>query len=215
MKYRQVISLITAAVSAPLYATSVDLDFSNHIESTNLSTWAGPSYDGTVIHFLNVGTHNGKTIDAKVSSEVFGDATFLFHTPDYKEGPDQPDGDIGFLLSNEFCWAQRVLSIRSNFMMELTGYLARFQNLIPFPEFDMIGYDIDGEPVQSEQVRVFKSEGFYSYQTGSAGARLTAEESEDGDSVLFSGPGTNYSETDTSGAVKFTFKNTSIVTLTI
>lgn len=77
----------------------------------------------------------------------------------------------------------------------------------------MIGYDIDGEPVQSEQVRVYKNEGFFSYQTGSAGASLTAEESPDGLSVLFTGPGTNYNETDTSGAVKFTYKNTSIVTL--
>ncbi|PMO46317.1 LruC domain-containing protein [Vibrio splendidus] len=212
MKYRQVISLITAAVSAPLYATSVDLDFSNHIESTNLSTWAGPSYDGTVIHFLNVGTHNGKTIDAKVSSEVFGDATFLFHTPDYKEGPDQPDGDIGFLYQTNSAGAAGLI-YTFEFYDGTDGLSGTFSEPYTVPEFDMIGYDIDGEPVQSEQVRVFKSEGFYSYQTGSAGASLTAEESEDGDSVLFSGPGTNYSETDTSGAVKFTFKNTSIVTL--
>lgn len=212
MKNRQVISLITAAVSAPLYATSVDLDFSNHIESTNLSTWAGPSYDGTVIHFLNVGTHNGKTIDAKVSSEVFGDATFLFHTPDYKEGPDQPDGDIGFLYQTNSAGAAGLI-YTFEFYDGTDGLSGTFSEPYTVPEFDMIGYDIDGEPVQSEQVRVFKSEGFYSYQTGSAGASLTAEESEDGDSVLFSGPGTNYSETDTSGAVKFTFKNTSIVTL--
>ncbi|UOE82540.1 LruC domain-containing protein [Vibrio splendidus] len=212
MKYRQVISLITAAVSAPLYATSVDLDFSNHIESTNMSTWAGPSYDGTVIHFLNVGTHNGKTIDAKVSSEVFGDATFLFHTPDYKEGPDQPDGDIGFLYQTNSAGAAGLI-YTFEFYDGTDGLSGTFSEPYTVPEFDMIGYDIDGEPVQSEQVRVFKSEGFYSYQTGSAGASLTAEESEDGDSVLFSGPGTNYSETDTSGAVKFTFKNTSIVTL--
>ncbi|MDP2490654.1 LruC domain-containing protein [Vibrio splendidus] len=212
MKYRQVISLITAAVSAPLYATSVDLDFSNHIESTNLSTWAGPSYDGIVIHFLNVGTHNGKTIDAKVSSEVFGDATFLFHTPDYKEGPDQPDGDIGFLYQTNSAGAAGLI-YTFEFYDGTDGLSGTFSEPYTVPEFDMIGYDIDGEPVQSEQVRVFKSEGFYSYQTGSAGASLTAEESEDGDSVLFSGPGTNYSETDTSGAVKFTFKNTSIVTL--
>lgn len=212
MKYRQVISLITAAVSAPLYATSVDLDFSNHIESTNLSTWAGPSYDGTVIHFLNVGTHNGKTIDAKVTSEVFGDATFLFHTPDYKEGPDQPDGDIGFLYQTNSAGAAGLI-YTFEFYDGTDGLSGTFSEPYTVPEFDMIGYDIDGEPVQSEQVRVFKSEGFYSYQTGSAGASLTAEESEDGDSVLFSGPGTNYSETDTSGAVKFTFKNTSIVTL--
>tara|TARA_B100001059_G_scaffold122091_1_gene122089 strand:- start:329 stop:2437 length:2109 start_codon:yes stop_codon:yes gene_type:complete len=212
MKYRQVISLITASASFPLYATSVDLDFSEHIEPTNLSTWAGPSYDGTVIHFLNVGTHNGKTIDAKVSSEVFGDATFLFHTPDYKEGPDQPDGDIGFLYQTNSAGSAGLI-YTFEFYDGTDGLSGTFSEPYTVPEFDMIGYDIDGEPVQSEQVRVFKSEGFFSYQTGSAGSSLTAEESADGDSVLFSGPGTNFAETDTSGAVKFTFKNTSIVTL--
>ncbi|MFA0232110.1 LruC domain-containing protein, partial [Vibrio sp. 10N.261.45.A7] len=98
MKYKQVIYLLTAAVSVPTYATSVDLDFSNHIESTNGSSgWAGSTYDGAVMHFLNVGTHDGKIIDAKVSSSVFGDATFVFHAPNYKEGSTQPSGDIGFL----------------------------------------------------------------------------------------------------------------------
>nr|WP_235690482.1 hypothetical protein [Aliivibrio fischeri] len=77
----------------------------------------------------------------------------------------------------------------------------------------MIGYDIDGEPVQSEQVRVYKNEGFFSYQTGSAGASLTAEESPDGLSVYSQVLAQTINETDTSGAVKFTYKNTSIVTL--
>ncbi len=80
------------------------------------------------------------------------------------------------------------------------------------PEFEFIGYDIDGESVQSEQLRVFKSEGFYSYQTGTAAASLTAVEEADG-SVLFTGPGTNFDEANTSGAVKLVYKNSSTVTL--
>ncbi len=100
-----------------------------------------------------------------------------------------------------------------NFFDGTDGLSGTFSIPYTIPEFEMIGYDIDGEPVQSEQVRVYKNEGFFSYQTGSAGASLTAEESPDGLSVLFTGPGTNYNETDTSGAVKFTYKNTSIVTL--
>ncbi|MCW1890552.1 hypothetical protein OK016_20485 [Vibrio chagasii] len=47
--------------------------------------------------FPKCGTHDGKTIDAKVSSSVFGDATFVFHAPNYKVGATQPSGDIGFL----------------------------------------------------------------------------------------------------------------------
>ncbi|MEZ9701435.1 LruC domain-containing protein [Vibrio sp. 10N.261.46.E12] len=213
MKYKQVIYLLTAAVSVPTYATSVDLDFSNHIESTNGSSgWAGSTYDGAVMHFLNVGTHDGKIIDAKVSSSVFGDATFVFHAPNYKEGSTQPSGDIGFLYQTNSAGSAGLI-YTFEFYDGTDSLSGTFSEPYTLPEFDMIGYDIDGEPVQSEQVRVFKSEGFYSYQLGGASASLTAEESADGTSVLFTGPGTNYSETDTSGAVKFTYKNTSIVTL--
>ena len=213
MKYKQVISLITVAVSVPVYAATVDLDFSNHVESTNGSSgWAGPTYDGPDMHFLNVGTHDGKVIDAKVSSSVFGDASFVFHAPNYKVGAIQPSGDIGFLYQTNSAGAAGLI-YTFEFFDGTDGLSGTFSEPYTIPEFDMIGYDIDGEPVQSEQVRVFKSEGFYSYQLGSASASLTAEESADGTSVLFTGPGTNYSETDTSGAVKFTYKNTSIVTL--
>ncbi|MFA0627693.1 LruC domain-containing protein [Vibrio sp. 10N.222.49.A3] len=213
MKYKQVIYLMTAVASAPVYATTVDLDFSNHVEATNgSSSWAGPTYDGSSMHFLNVGTHDGKTIDAKVSSSVFGDATFLFHAPNYKVGATQPSGDIGFLYQTNSAGSAG-LTYTFEFYDGTDGLSGTFSVPYTLPEFDMIGYDIDGEPVQSEQVRVFKSEGFYSYQLGSASASLTAEESADGTSVLFTGSGTNYSETDTSGAVKFTYKNTSIVTL--
>ncbi|MFA0548407.1 LruC domain-containing protein [Vibrio splendidus] len=213
MKYKQIIYLVTAAISVPLYATTVDLDFSNHVEVTNgSSSWAGPTYDGASMHFLNVGTHDGKIIDAKVSSSVFGDATFLFHAPNYKVGATQPSGDIGFLYQTNSAGSAGLI-YTFEFYDGTDGLSGTFSVPYTLPEFDMIGYDIDGEPSQSEQVRVFKSEGFFSYQLGSASASLTAEESADGTSVLFTGPGTNYSETDTSGAVKFTYKNTSIVTL--
>lgn len=205
--------MVLASASSQLYATSVDLDFSNHLETTNLSTYFGPSYDGPVIHFLNVGTHNGKIIDAKVSSQTFGDVTFLYHTPNYKSlGTSEPNGDIGFLYQANSPGAAGLI-YTFEFYDGTDGLSGTFSVPYSVPEFDMIGYDIDGEPVQSEQVRVFKNEGFYSYQTSSGAASLTAEESADNLSVLFSGPGVNYSETDTSGAVKFTFKNTSIVTL--
>lgn len=214
MKYKQLLALVALTMTTvPVYATSVDLDFSNHIEATNLSNSFGPSYDGPVMHFLNVGTHDGKIIDAKISSRIIGDATFRYHTPNYKDnGAGQPSGDIGFLYQTNSPGPAGLI-YTFEFYDGTDGLSGTFSIPYTVPEFDMIGYDIDGEPVQSEQVRVFKNEGFYSYQTGSAGASLTAEESSDGLSVLFTGPGTNYSETDTSGAVKFTYKNTSIVTL--
>lgn len=45
MKYKQLLALVALTMTtAPVYATSVDLDFSNHIEATNLSNSFGPSY---------------------------------------------------------------------------------------------------------------------------------------------------------------------------
>ncbi|MEC4728104.1 LruC domain-containing protein [Shewanella sp. D64] len=214
MKYRYQLMSLTflSVVSIPIAAESVDLDFSNQMETTNVSTGFGPSYDGPIMRFLNVGTHNGKTIDAKVSSSIFGEANFLYHTPNYKEGAGEPQGDIGFLYETTAPGAAGLI-YTFEFFDGTDGLSATFSVPYTIPEFDMIGYDIDGESVQSEQVRVFKSEGFFSYQTGTAAASLTAEESADGLSVLFSGPGTNFSETNTSGAVKFTYKNTSAITL--
>ncbi len=73
------------------------------------------------------------------------------------------------------------------YLWVLDGTDGLFSCPYTIPEFEMIGCDIDGEPVQSEQVRVFKSEGFYSYQLGECSWGLTAEESADGNSVLFTG----------------------------
>jgi len=206
---------LLSLASANIYASGVvDLDFSNHLEATNSSvSWAGPVFTGPDMHFIGVGTHNGKTIDAKVTSSVFGDATFLWHAPNYNQlSGSQPLGDIGFLYQTNSPGSAGLTYV-FEFFDGTDGLSGTFSIPYIIPEFEFIGYDIDGEPVQSEQVRVFKSEGFYSYQLGSGAASLTAQESPDGQSVLFTGPGTNFSETDTSGAVKFTYKNTSTVTL--
>ncbi len=84
-KYNITLACLLGVVSPNVMSETVDLDFSNHQEATDgTNAQLGPSYSGADMHFINVGTHDGKTIDAKVSSNTFGDATFLFHTPNYK-----------------------------------------------------------------------------------------------------------------------------------
>lgn len=212
-KYNITLACLLGVISPNVMSETVDLDFSNHQEATDgTDAQLGPSYSGADMHFINVGTHDGKTIDAKVSSNTFGDATFLFHNPNYKQTTSsEPNGDIGFLYTvNSAGSAGLVYKFE---FFDGTGALSgTFSVPYVIPEFEFIGYDIDGESVQSEQLRVFKSEGFYSYQTGTASASLTAVEEADG-SVLFTGPGTNFDEANTSGAVKLVYKNSSTVTL--
>lgn len=71
-------------------------------------------------------------------------------------------------------------------------------------------YDVDGEPNQSEAVRIAKNSGLVGYQLGNTAQRLTA--SEDANSYLFTGPGTNFPEQDASGAAIFYFENTNSFT---
>jgi len=83
-------------------------------------------------------------------------------------------------------------------------------------ELNIIAYDVDGEldnigNQQSEELRVFKSDGLMSYITGTNAASLTATDM--GATILFEGPGTNFAETDTSGAVLLTYANTDSFTL--
>lgn len=205
-------SLLSAGLLSGLaHATAVDLDFSNIVEQLD-STAYGGSYSGLDMHFLNVGTHNGRTIDAKMTAEVFGPAEFVYHVPNYLSGPGEPDGDVGFLYRTTG-FGPAGLKYRVDFFDGTGGLSSTFQVPYIIHEFEIIAYDIDGEPQQSEEVRVFKSDGFYSYQTSNNPASLSATESPDGLSYLFTGPGQNYSETDTSGAVKFVYKNSSGFTL--
>ena len=212
-KFNITLACLLGIVSPNVMSEIVDLDFSNHQETTDgTDSQLGSSYSGADMHFINVGTHDGKTIDAKVTSNTFGDATFLFHTPNYKQTTSsEPNGDIGFVYQTESAGAAGLV-YKFEFYDGTDALSGTFSVPYIIPEFEFIGYDIDGEPRQSEQLRVFKSEGFFSYQTGSSAASLTVVEEADG-SVLFTGPGTNYDEANTSGAVKLVYKNSSTVTL--
>ncbi len=78
-KYNITLACLLGVISPNVMSETVDLDFSNHQEATDgTDGQLGPSYSGADMHFINVGTHDGKTIDAKVSSNTFGDATFYF-----------------------------------------------------------------------------------------------------------------------------------------
>ena len=102
-KVKWPISVLLVILSVQVSATVIDLDFSNqdNIVSSAQGTdsvWGlGPTYSENVIYFKNVATHEGVTVDAKISTSVFGTYTWGLHFPNYKQNTaTEPNGDIGF-----------------------------------------------------------------------------------------------------------------------
>ena len=106
MWFKNILKIITGFCFIFIYqvnATVIDLDFSNQ-DSINTSAqgvdsiWGlGPTYSENVIYFKNVATHEGVTIDAKISTTVFGSYTWDAHFPNYKQNTTtEPNGDVGF-----------------------------------------------------------------------------------------------------------------------
>ena len=216
----------TMLVTTSAYAVPIDLDFSNPYNVTfDTNIYWDTSHAATtdaVVHYTNVGMSGGNTIDARVTATVFGDYVSDWQAPNYSNtSASEPNGDHGFLY-------RRDSSLPGNqeanggliFLFELfdgTGALSNtFTNSITADKLSIIAYDVDGEldnigNQQSEDLRVFKSDGLMSYITGTSAASLTATDM--GTSILFNGPGTNFSETDTSGAVLLNYANTDSFTL--
>lgn len=206
----------TVLVATSAYAVPIDLDFSNPYNVTfDTNIYWDPSHAATtdsVVHYSNVGMSGGNTIDARVTANVFGGYVPDFQAPNYSNtSPSEPNGDHGFLYRRDSTIPiGQEVSGGLRFVFELfdgTGALANtFTNPIIANELNIIAYDVDGEAQQSENLRVFKSDGLMSYTTGTNPASLVANDM--GASILFHGPGTNFAETDTTGAVLLNYANT-------
>lgn len=211
----------TMLITTSAYAVPVDLDFSNPYNVTfDTNIYWNPSHLATtdeVVHYTDVGMTGGNTIDARITATVFGGYVPDWQAPNYANtSASQPNGDHGFLYRRDSSIPiGQEVSGGLTFVFELfdgTGGLSNtFTNPIIADKLNIIAYDVDGEPQQTENLRVFKADGLMSYITGSNAASLSANDM--GSSILFSGPGTNFSETDTTGAVLLNFANTDSFTL--
>ncbi|KXO08029.1 hypothetical protein AKG98_2080 [Moritella sp. JT01] len=211
----------TMLVTTSAYAVPIDLDFSNPYNvtfDTNIywDTSHAATTDG-VVRYTNVGMSGGSTIDARVTATVFGGYVPDWQAPNYANTSGaEPNGDHGFLYRRDSSIPiGQAVTGGLEFVFELfdgTGALSNtFTNPITADELNIIAYDVDGEPQQTENLRVFKADGLMSYITGTNPASLVATDM--GASILFEGPGTNFSETDTTGAVLLNFANTDSFTL--
>jgi hypothetical protein len=206
--------LLSITLCSTSFATIINLDFSNQVETNNTSDpyGLGPGYTGNTMTFLNVASYEGTTVDARVTATAFGVYEFAHHLPNYNQTTAaEPNGDIGFILN-----ATEYGTGGLTYIFELfdgTGSDSGSFN-IPFiaEQLAIMVYDVDGEASQSETFRAFLTDGLLSYQTGTNAASLVASTDVYGN-VLFVGPGQNFSEQDTTGAAILRYTNTSQFTL--
>jgi hypothetical protein len=211
--FKPIVFVITV-LSIQCNASLINLDFSNQIEVNNATSafGLGPAHTGNTMHYINVGTDDGITADARVTATPFGIYSFDYHIPNYNQTSGaEPNGDIGFIMTSNSVGTGGL-----TYLFELFDGTGANSNTFTTPlEAELLSimiYDVDGESSQSETFRAYFSDGFYSYQTGTDPSSLVA--TLDGpDEMVFTGPGTNYSEQSTTGAAILNFRNTSSFTL--
>jgi uncharacterized repeat protein (TIGR01451 family) len=220
------VACLLAATMAPRLgrAEPVPLHFNAFTPDTNISNMAGalgPGYTGGLtMDFLAVATYEGTTVDARVTAVVqpgtefaTGDTnrTARGFIPNYKATTrDQPNGDLGVLYAaGEGDTAGVALTI--SFFDGTNDRRGTFREACVVPDLQLLVYDVDGEPTQTEWFDAFSADGLYSYATGSATTSVAATPNAAG--VHFLGPGKDCRETDTSGAVALRYRNCSHITL--
>ena len=236
-------SLTPAAKCAALIATAASICAVTAVNAATLSfdTLVG-SADGTTVignssvvtsktaRFTNVATDDGRTVDARITATVkdgtdfgdvgtagnFGDAGFI---PDYQPGGDTNAADLGFLFyGNGINSTPNGITVAFDFFDGTADLAGSFSQAITVAELNFAIYDVDGESRaaggssdQTETFSAFISDGLVSYQLGNTTQALIAAQM--GDTVTFSGPNQNFSESDASGAAILTYANTSAFTL--
>lgn len=199
--------LVIAGTVMPAAAQqSVDLDFSNPTTSSNGSDSLGTYWNSSVLSFTNVGSLNGTNIDLRVTATAWGSFSFTRQYADYSNAVSQPNGDLGFMYTSTGNGSGGL-----HYQLEFFESGSNYTTAIVIPEVKLLIYDVDGEPAQSEKLRVYDADGLFAYQTGTAVSSVTDAPFAGG--VLFTGPGSNYSETDPTGAVILTYRYTDSILL--
>ncbi|WP_166442753.1 PEP-CTERM sorting domain-containing protein [Phragmitibacter flavus] len=170
----------------------------------------GPYFDGTTLNFTDIAPASGQNIDLRLTvTDVIGNYQFIGSFPNYKQGSsNEPNGDLGYFYEHlgGAPFGAGGLTYNLDFFEGGTNFTTPFT----IPLFRLMIYDVDGEAVQSEGVRVFEEDGFVAYQLPTIGGISVTENAGD---FLFTGPGTNRAEDDPSGAFILIFADTSSIRL--
>lgn len=210
----------------PLTAQAVPLTFDQMVGLTTGNSLLGPTAGERTLYFTDVATENGQTIDARISTTIIGDTHFADqvdpnavnyfgdagYIPDYGSREVGPQDDLGFLYYGNGINGQANGIATSIDFFNGTGEMAgTFMDLFTVSCLEIAIYDVDGEASQSEYFSAFLDDGLIAYATGTSPQALVATELQD--SVLFEGPGTNFSETDATGAAILYYELTSSLNL--
>ncbi|MEM7525061.1 MAG: hypothetical protein AAF360_15160 [Pseudomonadota bacterium] len=202
-------------------ASAVPLQFDNLVGVTDGSNVLGATVMSRTALFRSVATDDGQTVDARITATLVGDTEFADvsnptnrssfgdagYIPDYSGAPGGPEADLGFLYyGNGLDDATDGISFLFEFFDGSGDYAGSFANQVTVGSLDLAIYDVDGEATQSEYFTAYKNDGLISYAVGNTEQALVATDL--GDSVLFQGPGQNYSESDATGAVLLNYTET-------
>lgn len=205
-----------ATVSQPEQAAAIDLNFStidtalDTSVNTNFYNFGfGSGVTSNIIHYKNVATGVDATITASVTGANY---SFTEHIYNYSAvAAGQPAGDSAFLyqIAPNFTGLGTM-----NYKIDLFASGSNYSTAYVAPDLRLFAYDIDGEPIQGEALRVAKGTGtggLVGYQVGSAANAMIVTDNPT--NYLFSGRNVNLAETNTSAGVLLYFQNTSSVDL--
>ncbi|MGC3936168.1 hypothetical protein ACOTTU_00020 [Roseobacter sp. EG26] len=220
---------LTGALMAflPMAAQATTLTFDQMIGQTSGQSLLGPTAGSSTIYFRDVATENGQTVDARITTTIigethfaeqndpnaenyFGDAGFI---PDYNNSFGGPQEDLGFLYyGNGINGEENGLTMTMEFFDGTASLSGSFLETLTLSNLEFAIYDVDGEASQSEYFSVRRDDGLVSYATGTSSQALVATDLSE--SVRFDGLGTNYSESDATGAAILYYELTDMVEIT-
>jgi hypothetical protein len=192
-------------------AAAVNLGF-NSVDTTRNTVITSPLGFGDVVtnrivYYKDVATG----VDARITATVTGNNySFTDHEVNYTAAGNS-NGDTGFdyqIASNRTGAGTMTYTID---LFSTTGGVHNYSTAYTASELRFLVYDVDGEPIQSEDLRIAAGGGFVGYQQGLGTNALTPSVAVDG-SYLFSGHNVNVSETDPSSSVILYYQNTNSVT---
>ncbi len=192
----------------------VNLVFSNPVQPTNGTAPGGLGEwnTSTVLDFTNVAPGSGDDVDMRMTITGVTTPRYRYDgsLPNYSSLPGQPEGDAGVV----YTYVGGTNYGPGGLMCTLQFFQGggTFTTPVVLPEFRLLLYDIDGESVQSESIRVFTADGFTSYQLPGVGGTTHVAEA-GGATHLFTGPGGNVPEDDVTGAFILNYANTGLIRL--
>ena len=208
--------------SLPVRAQNfTDIDFSRNIQATNAvnpnnSTLGPDYYAGLQLDFADVAWFQGASlgVDARVeinyvvnNNPISPGYEFVGYIPDYNQASNQPEGDLGVYYKSQ-------LNLQNQTIGGITFTISFFESGSNFSvarelmDFRLLMYDHDGEPGQSESIRLYGSDGLTGYQLGSGSGIHTHHEN---DTVRFDSRGEGHPEDSADGGFIAYYHNTSVV----